>query len=344
MKASLKFREDQKPLVRAKIPISILGLPFLSGISAGDSKELRLDLLTAFESGPSLRASYRPNDPSNPFTVSIKTGIGSFGSPAGAPMSMTAEFNVIGGNSNPSFSVLFKPRFGDFSFKKSVGSAVILPPEKNIADMETDASAVWVETPGLKKVNGMGAAGLGRGISDLLTGVEVSAKSVLPLKSKAAVRFRWGVRVPPELRTALAEDRNRALSLGKLPLLVMSKISIEYLAEDKRKVKGDDVSKGANDVAEACMSVRKQLEAIQAENGMLRKAVDEIRGSIPVTPAGGQVSAAPPREADVSSKGVRREVRHLEGSGRPAPATGPKKEEMTEELKKALMGAAGGGK
>ncbi|ONK68726.1 uncharacterized protein A4U43_C05F15260 [Asparagus officinalis] len=122
----------------------------------------------------------------------------------------------------------------------------------------------------------------------------------------------------------------------------MSKISIEHVAEDKRKVKDDDVSKGATDVAEACMSVKKQLEAIQAENGMLRKAVDELRGSIPVTPAGGQVSAAPPREADVSSKGVRREVRHLEGSGRPAPATGPKKEDMTEELKKALMGAASG--
>lgn len=334
-------------MVRAKIPISILGLPFLSGIAAGDAKELRLDLLTAFESGPTLRASYRPNDPSNPFTVSIKTGIGSFGSPAGAPMSMTAEFNVLGGNPNPSFSVLFKPRFGDFSFKKSVESLAITPPvSKQVADVDGDATAVWVETPRAEKVGAVAPADLRRRISGLLTGVEMSARSVLPLKSKAALRFRWGVRVPAELRNTFAEDGNgRGLSFNKLPLLVMSKISIEHVAADDKQSKGkaDDVSRrtaAAADVADACMSVRKQLEAIQAENGMLRKAVEDLRESVPVTAAAKDQVTAPAKEADVR----RREGRHLEGSGRGVAAVaGPNKDEMMEELKKARMGAAGGG-
>uniref|UniRef100_A0A2P2PXG3 Uncharacterized protein n=1 Tax=Rhizophora mucronata TaxID=61149 RepID=A0A2P2PXG3_RHIMU len=61
MKASLKFREDQKPLFRAKAPLSIFGLPFQSGIVAGESKELTLNLATFFESGPSIKIAYRPN-------------------------------------------------------------------------------------------------------------------------------------------------------------------------------------------------------------------------------------------------------------------------------------------
>ncbi|KAK1408749.1 hypothetical protein QVD17_40774 [Tagetes erecta] len=52
MKASIKLRDEQKPLFRAKIPLNILGLPFQSGIVAGESKELSLNLATYFESAP----------------------------------------------------------------------------------------------------------------------------------------------------------------------------------------------------------------------------------------------------------------------------------------------------
>ena len=131
MKASIKFREDQKPFVRAKIPISILGLPFFSGVSAGESRELRLDLATAFDSGPSFRVSYRPNDSWNPFSLVVKTGTGPFGSPFGAPMAMAAEFSLLGRGSGPSFSILFKPRLGDFSIKKATGS-VPVPDRKSV--------------------------------------------------------------------------------------------------------------------------------------------------------------------------------------------------------------------
>lgn len=257
-------------------------------------------------------------------------------------MSMTAEFNILGGNPNPTFAVLFKPRFGDFSFKKLTGSAVTSPVSKKLSDVDGDASAVWVETPPplANKVNARWPAGVGA-LSGMLTGVEVNAKSVLPLKSNAAVRFKWGVRVPAEFQNALVEEGNRRIAFSKLPLLVMSKISIEHvLADDKtrRKEEGKvgEVSKGvvgAADVAEACMSVKKQLDAIQLENGILRRAVEELKGSIPVSAAAG-----PTRDADISRGSGKREGKNLEASGRAVQ----KKEDVNEELKKALMGATGG--
>ncbi|CAN1188873.1 hypothetical protein LINPERPRIM_LOCUS35728 [Linum perenne] len=79
MKASIKFRDEQKsPLFRGKIPLNILGFPFLSGIVAGDSKELSLNLSTFFDSGPSLKVAYWPNDSWNPFSFVVKTGMRNF--------------------------------------------------------------------------------------------------------------------------------------------------------------------------------------------------------------------------------------------------------------------------
>lgn len=126
MKASLKLREGQKPLVRAKIPLSILGLPLVSGIYAGDNKELCLHLGTLWDTGPALKLAYKPNDSWNPFSVILKTGTGEWGSPAGAAMTMSAEINLLG-RGNPSFCLQFKPQFGDFTLSQSARSSLVLP-------------------------------------------------------------------------------------------------------------------------------------------------------------------------------------------------------------------------
>lgn len=126
MKASLKLREGQKPLVRAKIPLSILGLPLVSGIYAGDSKELCLHLGTFWDTGPALKLAYKPNDSWNPFSVILKTGTGEWGSPAGAAMTMSAEINLLG-RGNPSFCLQLKPQFGDFTLSQSARSSLVLP-------------------------------------------------------------------------------------------------------------------------------------------------------------------------------------------------------------------------
>lgn len=117
MKASVKVREGQRPLVRGKVPVQVGGLPFYSGISVGDEKELALHLGTNMEAGPSCSLSYRPNDPQSPLAVLLKTGFGLWGSPHAAPFTIAAEFNIAR-RENVSFTLRLKPRVGSFSFRK----------------------------------------------------------------------------------------------------------------------------------------------------------------------------------------------------------------------------------
>ncbi|KAI7998725.1 hypothetical protein LOK49_LG10G02985 [Camellia lanceoleosa] len=289
MKASIKFREERNPLFRAKVPLNILGLPFQSGIVAGESKELSLNLGTFFDSGPSLKIAYRPNDSQNPFNLVFKTGIGHFGSPISSPMTMSAEFNLIG-NQNPSFFIHFKPQFGDFCIKKSQSSDFVVKSinsKPNVSISDDDSSMEVIETPvknpmfSGKRITVLTsespAASL---IGGLLSGMEASAKTVVPVMNRAVVNFRWGFRFPVA-EEAAARNPTAAISIQKLPLLVMNKIGIEPMTEDDSKdsikvspglnLQGDDF------VVETCSAVKRQLELIQVENGMLRKAMDDLR-------------------------------------------------------------------
>ncbi|KAK9146273.1 hypothetical protein Sjap_006176 [Stephania japonica] len=207
MKASLKFREEQKPLLKAKIPLNILGFPFRSGVAAGDTKELSLHLSTFFESGPALKLTYRPNDSLNPFSLVVKTGIGSLGSPISAPMSMSAEFNLLTRDS-PKFLVHFRPQIGDFRIKKSIQSlpspspspppVVLFTPLEAESDLDEVNGVDGVSSPPLK--NGLFSDGkllVERSVCDgLFNGAEITARTVLPVRSTAVVGFRWGMRLP----------------------------------------------------------------------------------------------------------------------------------------------------
>lgn len=137
MKASVKLRgEGKKPLIRAKLPLTILGLPFVSAITAGNAEELALHVGAYLALGPSpssscsCKLSYRPNDEHRAFTLVLKTtgsgsGLGFCGSSASSPttiedaasLSIAAEFN-LSNSGNPSFFLRLKPRFGDLSFRK----------------------------------------------------------------------------------------------------------------------------------------------------------------------------------------------------------------------------------
>ncbi|KAG8049790.1 hypothetical protein GUJ93_ZPchr0009g1903 [Zizania palustris] len=310
MKASIKFRDDDRPLVRAKVPVGVLGLPFLSGVSAGgDAKDLRFDLSTAFPSGPALRLSYRPNDSLQPFALSVRTGLGPFGSPARAPFAISAEFSLLSSNP-PAFSLLFKPRIGDFSLANSVrspptavSSTPTPPPHKLVGLANGD------EHDGHKAFSFSGngfsanAAAAGRsgggGVGALLSGMRLTTRSVLPLWSKASLRFQWGLRVPPELKAALADDgygrKAGNLAVSKLPLLVMNKITIEHAP--RTPPHSDAVNQGKKhspqDESEGFSLVKRQLEVLNAESIMLRRAVDDLRAEI-----GGSRATSTPGRTD----------------------------------------------
>lgn len=356
MKASVKFRDDQKPLFRAKVPLNILGIPFQSGIVAGESKELTLNLGTFFASGPSLRIAYRPNDKWNPFSFIVKTGTGPFGSPTSSAMLMSAEFNLLS-RGNPSFMLHFKPQFGDFSIKKSQTSNLDkLVRSENGVVAENDGSVEAGDTPVAygaftgKRISVLPAENPGSGaIAGLFAATEVAARTTLPVRGHAVLNFRWGVRVPSELKSG--GNPMNTIALQKIPFLVLNKIGIEhvYSEDSKTTAKGGPQSgltfPGNADVAEACFSLKRQMEVLQDDNRLLRKSVDDLRQEI----AGGVRSNYPARNSDFgkyreydrngsksppSSKYDRRNnEKSGDFSGFAAKST---EGDVSEELKKAL--------
>ncbi|KAG2242661.1 hypothetical protein Bca52824_095499 [Brassica carinata] len=341
MKASMKFREEKKPLFRAKIPLSIIGLPFQSGIVAGESKELSLNLSTFFESGPSLKIAYRPNDSYNPFSLIVKTGTGSFGSPFSTSMLMSAEFNLLG-QRNPSFMIHFKPQFGDFSIKKSHSSSRLDANSLNGSVSEEDPSIEVVDSPA--KVTLFPSAASAGDIAGLLSGVEVAARTSLPVRGRAVVNFRWGVRAPAEIRREF--DPTAVVSLRRFPFLVMDKIGIEHV---DGKPTGDTGSGGV-DLGKVCLF----MEELRSENRELKRAVEDLRGVMM-----SNVSPFSQATVDYGSHSKQREAERSNNksksnngraradrwsSERTTSDCGGKKSkeegDVAEELKKALKGAA----
>ncbi|XP_065866609.1 uncharacterized protein [Euphorbia lathyris] len=357
MKASLKFRDDQKPLVRAKVPLSILGMPFQSGIVAGESKELSLNLSTFFESGPAIKLAYRPNDSWNPFSLVIKTGTGPFGSPSSSSMLMSAEFNLVG-KGNPSFMLHFKPRFGDFSIKKSQSSSAF---EKSgnvivgsLGDSIDEGSIEVVDSPvmnghsfaGINGFSGKKISGVpqptARAIVGAFSGVEVAASTQLPVRNHAVMNFRWGVRVPAEIKGGIGADSAATFNLRKIPFLVMNKIGIEHVDDSKSKQKSSTLPKlgdsagNTTDIAETCFAVKRQLEVLQSENGLLKKAVDDLRQEI----AAGNFSF-PAQDFNSGRYSERNGAKNVIGSRNERRGHDKKSEgDVNEELKKALKGAS----
>uniref|UniRef100_A0A0E0M2U1 Uncharacterized protein n=1 Tax=Oryza punctata TaxID=4537 RepID=A0A0E0M2U1_ORYPU len=360
MKASIKFRDDDRPLVRAKVPVGVLGLPFLSGVSAGgDARDLRFDLSTAFASGPALRLSYRPNDSLQPFALSVRTGLGPLGSPAHAPFAISAEFNLLSSNP-PAFSLLFKPRIGDFSLANSVISPPASvspvpplppsPPPHKLTDLANGDDHKAFSFSGNGFAANVAAAGKsGGGVGALLSGMRLTTRSVLPLWSKASLRFQWGLRVPPELKAALADDgygrKAGNLAINKLPLLVMNKITIEHTPRNPPHSDADKKGK-KNDApefqTEGFSLVKRQLEVLNAESIMLRRAVEDLGAEI-----GGNRAASMPGKGDArrmpSSLAppppqpfLAKPDRHGNGKEMVDTGTKPVSNEASEELKKAL--------
>ncbi|KAL0334224.1 UNVERIFIED_CONTAM: hypothetical protein Sangu_1578600 [Sesamum angustifolium] len=108
----------------------------------------------------------------------------------------------------------------------------------------------------------------------------------MPVRDFAMVNFRWGLRVPPQ---EAAADEGDAVVVGrrddraggiKLPLLVMNKIAIEHVSKANSKGEKAGPTEKYDKLAEACLEVRKQLDVIQAENGLLSKALSELRSDI----------------------------------------------------------------
>lgn len=176
MKASLQILDSEagddnrRLLLRTKIPVSALGLPFSIAATAGTrSSDLSFRLASSSSGGPTLSLSYHPTSSSSPFSFSLKSGVGTFGSPADSPLVLSARFDLARPGSAPVFSLHLRPRFGHFSLKRFVLSS---SPSQNV-----DAG----------------------GDDGLISGVSALAQSEVPVGKSAAVRLRWAVNFPTDM-------------------------------------------------------------------------------------------------------------------------------------------------
>lgn len=220
---------------------------------------------------------------------------------------MSAEFNFVGSqNQNPSFFIHFKPKFGDFSIKKSHSSTALVKkvepkPNAAVGDGEEapplvkhgyfDESGLFSGAEKIRVLPAESAAAATGVAKSMMSGMAVNATTAFPLRCCAVLNFRWGLTFPSAAAADGVEDgvlvgkneRTPAISFKNFPMLVMDKISIEHVAkkDSKDSKTGSDLNlAGSDDVAGVCLEVRKQLEIIQAENGQLRKALHDLRSDI----------------------------------------------------------------
>ncbi|KAJ8625966.1 hypothetical protein MRB53_019273 [Persea americana] len=270
MKASLKLREgNQNPLVRAKIPVSVLGLPFISSVVSGNSSDLSFHLRSASAAGPSFKVSYSPNDPSNnPFTFSVKSGVGAFGSPDRSPLVLSAQFSLLG-TLNPSFSLQIKPQIGDFSLKKIARSN---PNPNHIKENGVShldqpqptpsTSASW---PEIRHAGG-----------GFFSGVALTAKTLFPVTKQLELNFRWGLNIPADI------------SRKNLPFLTVDKFCIERIEPEKQLLLSNDGPrvyplKSSGEVRDLevlkgmCFWMGREVEALQRENQSMKESIEEMK-------------------------------------------------------------------
>lgn len=132
MKSSIKFREERSPLLRTKFPFKLGPIPLSSGIAVGTKQDLAVHLGTGFPAGPSIKLAFKPHDP-NPLSVIVKAGLGRWGSPNDAPLTLTAEICLTANGRDRFLSLHLKPRAGDFSIRKDVKNVNFFPVQQKEA-------------------------------------------------------------------------------------------------------------------------------------------------------------------------------------------------------------------
>ncbi|VVA33157.1 PREDICTED: unnamed product [Prunus dulcis] len=330
MKISLRFQEDQpefqnqqNPLIKAKVPLTIFNQPFISSIATvpstttstsmptNSSSHLSFSLSSNFSSGPSVKLSYSHTSTTpSPFSLSLKSGLGLFGSPKNSPLVFTANFSLS--HTNPSFSLHIKPQFGNFSlkqtafsdpnFKQISGSASNVGAHLDSGSVSngdfdngfvSEGSSVWQELR-LEPCGGKNGAVNSEfrdncgahlnggslaekplawengGKDGLFSGIAVMARTVLPVTKSVVVNMRWGVNLPPKFGKAM-------------PYLTLDKIGIERVEEVKaEEEKGTDGSNvGDFELLKGmCFWMRRDLEVMEKENKEMKHRLEEMKSGV----------------------------------------------------------------
>uniref|UniRef100_A0A6N2JYL2 Uncharacterized protein n=1 Tax=Salix viminalis TaxID=40686 RepID=A0A6N2JYL2_SALVM len=322
MKLSLNLQDDhqiQNPLLKAKLPISIFNRPFTSiftTTTTNSISDLTLALSTNFPSGPSLKFTYTPSTTTaiSPLSLSLKSGLGLFGSPHNSPLVFSANFSLSNSSSNsilPSFSLQFKPQFGHFSLHKrtttpssnpdydlNCGSQTTNRPHLESGSpsksglgngFASDGSSGWQELK-LEPCNGKANEGfVNRDYIDDIYGIGFSPERQLVWKYGKKRGFFSGVGV--KAKTALPLTKRVSMNLRwavnfpgdlgiKMPYLIVNKIGIERVEKLKevKKEKNNDSNLGDLELLKGmCFWMRRDLEVLEAENREMKHYLENMR-------------------------------------------------------------------
>lgn len=317
MKFSLKLPDNQDhktPIVKGKLPITMFNQPFTSSFTSAinSSSDLSFSLSTNFPSGPCFKLTYSPlaASPSaasttGPFTLSLKSGLGLFGSPEDSPLVFSSQFSLsLSKPFVPTFSLLFKPQFGHFCLKKSTVSGVhdqfsVLHPNDGVqldsgsglnpkfgSGFAVDESMGWQELKLESSSSGHGSqeefgvlsdGGIQRHLAEtksirdsVFSGVAVMARTAIPVTKRMAVNFRWGMNFPTN-------------PLTKMPFLTVNKISVERVEEEKEEKKktGEDQGGDVELLKGMLFWMKKDVESLEKENKEMKQLLEEIKlGSV----------------------------------------------------------------
>ncbi|XP_076912100.1 uncharacterized protein LOC143570300 [Bidens hawaiensis] len=256
MKLSLKLDEQQtlNPFIfKAKIPIAVFNLPFLSAVTAtathhhhsAAADTLSLSLRTHFAAGPSLKLSYNAAATAAtaaPVTVTLKSRISLSGSPNNSPLIISANFS--------SKKVNGKDSVNSNNSNNSYGFVSL------------DRASIWkglaVET---------GAKG------SILSGVLVAADTELPVGRRVKVGLRWGAGVG----VLSGYDKQ----VPGLPYLRLNKIKVERVddvADNVGRKSGSDIESGEFEMLKGmCSWMGRELGDLRNENREMRRMLEEIK-------------------------------------------------------------------
>ncbi|KAK1408956.1 hypothetical protein QVD17_41136 [Tagetes erecta] len=298
MKASLKLEDqhqNQTPILfKAKIPITVFNLPFISGVSATHhhhtspaADKLSLSLRTFFSNGPSLKLSYNTTTSAvagtgdggtatAPFTVTLKSGISLSGSPNNSPLIISANFSFSAQNPNPNpnFTIQFKPRFGSFSFRKSITSTISNSNKKlndsgngeNLTNsyrfVQLDRSSMWKEWRVESATKG-----------PIFSGILMAADTELPVTKRVKVNLRWGVGIASQYEKQLPYLRVKKIEIERV-----DNVNEENVDQQQQGIEGDLTNRGEFESLKGmCFWMRRELNDLQKENREMSCALEEIK-------------------------------------------------------------------
>ncbi|GFQ04005.1 hypothetical protein PHJA_002544400 [Phtheirospermum japonicum] len=263
-------------LVRAKIPVTIFNLPFLSHFSTTTThpSDLSLSLSTNLPSFPSLKLSYATSAAAAapPLSLTLKSGTGLFGSPNNSPLVISAHFSFNPSNPNhpnPTFSLFFKPQLGSFSLRKSTFSHSD-PTTGSDSDSNSNSNSfgfVPVESPAIVKDLSVVETENVRGNS-ILKGIQLAARTQMPVSKRVGLDFRWWVN--------FAED-------NQMPVLRINKIGVRRVYDDVLVGEDEKNKKKSSDQGEVevlkgmCFWMKKELDGLTRVNREMKCELEEMK-------------------------------------------------------------------